>query len=210
MDMNDLRAIAAPIAREVFPVLLGFRSPTTEWLDVSPWFALLFVTLAAISYAAIYRRRGNPFFHVLLLVVPVLFIASGSYIDAQSYRYLMPMYAAIPVVLAIGIDAVWRTSAAAAVVVGVGVVAIWGGEQMQWHGRLKPDTKAAAAIACLRESGTRGALADYWVSYKLTFLMDEQVIVAPSNAFDRYPPYTTFVRSLGLDNGQPCQSLLLQ
>lgn len=210
MDLNDLRAIAAPIVRDVFPVLLGFRSPTTEWFGVSPWFALLFVTLAAISYAAIYTRGGNPFFHVLLLVVPLLFIASGSYIDAQSYRYLMPMYAAIPLVLAIGIDAVWRSSAAAAVLVCVGVLAVWSVEQMQWYERLAPDTKAPAAIACLRRSAARGALADYWVSYKLTFLMEEQVIVAPLNAFDRYPPYTKFVRSLGLGAEQPCNSLLLQ
>jgi hypothetical protein len=143
-------------------------------------------------------------------VVPVLFVASGSYIDAQSYRYLMPMYAALPVVLAIGIDALSRTSAAAAGLLCAGVLAMWSVEQVQWYERLVPDTKAAAAVTCLRRSAARGALADYWVSYKLTFLMDEQIVVAPSNAFDRYPPYTKFVRSLGLGDQQPCNPLLLQ
>jgi hypothetical protein len=55
-------------------------------------------------------------------------------------------------------------------------------------------------------------MADYWLSYKLTFLSGETLILAPSNGVDRYPPYTSFVRSLGPadDAAQPCRSLLLQ
>jgi hypothetical protein len=104
MDVNDLRLAGASIATEVVPMLVGFRSPTTEWLPVSLWLAPLFAVVAGVSFWALWSRGGNPFFHVLLIVVPVLFIASGSFVDAQSYRYLMPIHAALPVVLAIGVD----------------------------------------------------------------------------------------------------------
>jgi hypothetical protein len=55
-------------------------------------------------------------------------------------------------------------------------------------------------------------MADYWLSYKVTFLSGETLILAPTNGVDRYPPYTFFVRSLGpaADAAQPCRSLLLQ
>jgi len=42
----------------------------------------------------------------------------------------------------------------------------------------------------LRRRGIRYAVADYWVSYRLTFLYREDPIVVPNNASeDRYPPY---------------------
>jgi hypothetical protein len=210
MDVHDLRRVAGAIAYDVLPVLLGFRSPTTEWLGVSLWFGLVFAAVAAVSYVALYKRRRNPFFHTLLIVVPVLFIVSGSFVDAQSYRYLMPIYGALPIVLAIGVDAAWRKSIALAAVMLAAVAAVWTLEQVRWYQRLAPDTKSPAAIACLESAGVRGVFADYWVSYKLTFLTDERVIVAPGTAFDRYPPYTAFVRSFEPGSSQPCHSLLIQ
>jgi hypothetical protein len=211
MDVNDLRIAGTAIATEVLPMVVGFRSPTTEWLSVSPWFSLLFAAVVAVSFWVLWSRGGNPFFHVLLIVVPVLFIASASFVDAQSYRYLMPIHAALPVVLAIGVDEIARWNKLAALtVLGVmlGVSAL---EQAHWYRRLVPDARSPAIIECLRRNGARGAFADYWLSYKLTFLAGERIIVAPENGFDRYPPYTAFVRSLGLaPTDQPCRSLLLQ
>jgi hypothetical protein len=112
--------------------------------------------------------------------------------------------------MAVGIDGISRKSVAAAAVTFFIIVGVCGVQQVQWFQRLVPDTKSADAIACLRAAGARGALADYWMSYKLTFLTDEGLIVAPGNAFDRYPAYTGFVQSLGLADTQPCHSLLLQ
>jgi hypothetical protein len=101
-----------------------------------------------------------------------------------------------------------QTGALAALVVMLGVFAV---EQAEWYRRLAPDTRSLAIVECLRRSGARGAFADYWLSYKLTFLSGEQLIVAPENGFDRYPLYATFVRSLGISPAeQPCRSLLLQ
>lgn len=48
----------------------------------------------------------------------------------------------------------------------------------------------ASLFDLLRVRGIRHAQADYWVSYRLTFLSREQVIVVPNNqAEDRYAPY---------------------
>jgi hypothetical protein len=210
MDAHDLRMVSSAIAVDVLPIVAGFRSPTTEWLPISPWFAVLLACIAALSYWTLWVRGGNPFFHTLLVVVPVLFIASGSFVDAQSYRSLMPVFGALPVVLALGVQQISRWSAAAASVVLAVLLGIFAAEQLSWYRRLAPDTRAVAAVACLRASRLRGGFADYWLSYKVTFLTDEQIIVAPITA-DRYPPYGDFVRSLGLSPvDQPCRSVLLQ
>jgi hypothetical protein len=210
MDANDLRIAGTAIVTDVLPIVAGFRSPTTEWLPVSPWFVVLFAIVAAISFGTVRARGSNPFFHTLLVVVPVLFIASGGFVDAQSYRYLMPIHGALPAVLAIGVEQISQWSKAAAAAVLAAMLAVFAVEQVEWYRRLVPETRSRASIDCLRQSGARGAFAGYWLSYKLTFLTDEQLIVAPTES-DRYPPYTLFVRSLGLlPAAQPCRSFLLQ
>src|SRR5207248_7136494 len=97
---------------------------------------------------------------------------------------------------------------------GLGMLAVLlvacAAQQVTWYYRLAPDTRSPAIIECLNRHDARGAFADYWLSYKVTFLTDEQLIVAPSNGVDRYPPYTALVQSLGLTpSSQPCHSLLL-
>ena len=47
-----------------------------------------------------------------------------------------------------------------------------------------------ALLDLLRARGVRHAEADYWASYRLTFLWAEEVVVVPANAReDRYSPY---------------------
>ena len=207
-DIQRLRAVSAAIAQEVVPIVLGFRSPTTEWLAVSGWFAVLIILTVMVSYAAIRERRMTPYFHVFLIVTPLLFVFSGSYVDAQSYRYLMPLYAAIPVVLAVGVDRVIQWQRVVGAVVLTGLIGMFAAQEAAWYRRLAPDTKSAAILACLRQSQVRGLFADYWLSYKLTFLSGEAIIVAPSNGVDRYQPYRTFVQAQG--TVEPCHSILVQ
>ena len=211
MDIHGLLAVSGAMARDVVPIVLGFRSPTTEWLPVSGWFAVPMVLTAVVSYGALrgrLREGATPFFHVFLITTPLVFVFSGSYVDAQSYRYLMPLYAALPVVLAVGVDRMIRWNGgvgAAGLAVLIGMFAV---QEAAWYQRLTPDLKAAAQVRCLRESGVRGVFADYWLSYKLTFLSGEEVIVAPSSGVDRYPPFTAFVRAQG--TARACQSILVQ
>ena len=47
-----------------------------------------------------------------------------------------------------------------------------------------------ALFDLLRSRGIRYAQADYWASYRLTFLSAERIVVVPTNASeDRYEPY---------------------
>src|SRR5262249_51213988 len=159
----------------VAPILFGFRTPTTEWLPLSPWWGAAFALVIATSFVALRSRSVPPFFHVLLVVVPVVFVASGSFVDAQSYRYAMTLFAALPVVLALGIDTIARWSRAAAIAALIVLVGLFATEQRAWYGRLQPDTTSAAILECLDRHAVRGAFADYWLSYKVTFLAQERV-----------------------------------
>ena len=211
MDVGGLTNASVSIASYIVPIVLGFRTPLTEWLPVSPWFGLVLAFALAASVAALRSPAVTPFFHMFLIVVPVVFLASGSFVDAQSYRYLMPVYGALPVALALGVDCIGSRSKPVAILTLSAILAIFAAQQMAWYWRLRPDTRSPAIIQCLTEHGVRGTRADYWLSYKLTFLSGEQVIIAPTNGVDRYPPYTALVRSLGeSDADQACRSLLLQ
>jgi hypothetical protein len=70
-----------------------------------------------------------------------------------------------------------------------------------------------ALLAELRSQGVTAATADYWASYRLSFLYKEQVIVVPNNtAEDRYPPHrATFEREKNVayihDRGRSRESL---
>ena len=181
--------------------MFGFKSPLTERLSVPAWLAAVVAATVILSYARVLRmprderRPLRPVFHVFAIVAPILFVASGAFIDAQSYRYLMPLHAALPVVYAVGIDAVWRTNRIAGATLLSILVAVFVLQQVDWYRRLEPDRETDTIINCLASSGIRAAYADYWLSYKLTFLTDERVIVAPTDGVDRYPPYTAAVRA---------------
>ena len=53
-----------------------------------------------------------------------------------------------------------------------------------------------ATLECLKRNDFRGGYAEYWTAYKLTFLAQESIVVAPTDGIDRYPKYTEYVRSL--------------
>jgi len=144
----------------------------------------------AISYA-----RGLSVFHVFAVLTPCLFLISGAYIDPQSYRYLMPLHAALPVIYATGIDAALRGNRLAGTALLAALLSVFVWQQADWYRRLQPDRETDAIVDCLKGSNVRLARADYWLSYKLTFLTGERVIVAPTNGVDRYPPYTAAVRA---------------
>jgi len=204
MDFAALRADLPDITGVMVPLLFGFRDPAGH-ATVLPPFALVLALLIALSCWSAWRRKLMPFFHLLLFVAPAMFLISGSYVDVQSYRYLMPMYAALPVVYAIGIDGVGQMSRAAGTACLLFVLLIFGAQQIDWYVRLEPDYESRAIIACLDRAGIRAARAGYWLSYKITFLTGERIIVAPSDGFDRYAPYSERARSAGTGDLDACR-----
>lgn len=189
LDFGSLTAAWPDINGIMLPMLLGFRDPMARRTVVAP-LVLALVALIVVSYLSVWKRRQTPFFHVFPLVAIAMFLASGSYIDPQSYRYLMPIYAALPLIYAVGVDAVWRQSRAAGAVVLAFMLMLFSAQQAGWYQHLEPDSETAQAIACLDRAGVRVARAGYWLSYKITFLTSERVVVAPVDGLDRYLPYS--------------------
>jgi hypothetical protein len=194
LDFRGLIAALPDMAGVMLPMLLGFRDPSmhrTVWQPL----VLALAAVAAWSYLAVWRRHLNPVFHLLPVVAAVMFLVSGSFIDAQSYRYLMPIYAAVPVIFAVGIDDVWKSARPAGAVLLIFMLALFATEQAAWYQRLEPDTATAQTIACLDRAGVTAARAPYWRSYTITFLTSERIIVSPTDGIDRYPPYSQRTRS---------------
>ena len=194
-DLAGISAAISPFVHQIVPIVLGFRSPATGWLRVPFWLGLPLVFAIVASCVALKERPFTPLFHFLVCAAPLIFLLSGASVDAQSYRYLMPASGAWAVVLALGVWRIFRRSRVAGAISLAMLLTLFGLEQRAWYRELAPDTQSAATIDCLDRSGVRAAFADYWISYKLTFLTGERIIVAPGNGIDRYPPYTAQVRA---------------
>ena len=59
---------------------------------------------------------------------------------------------------------------------------------VRWLATLHADDSDRQIAACLETRGIRAATADYWITYRMTFLADERVIVDP-DVSARYRPY---------------------
>lgn len=194
LDFEMLRAAWPDVTGVMLPMLFGWRDPSGR-PTVFPLLVVMLVAIVAVSYREMWRRQVTPFFHVFPVVAAAMFFVSGSYIDAQSYRYLMPIYAALPVVYAIGVEGVWRVSRAAAAALLAIALLTFAAQQRQWYLRLTPDLETRGTIACLDASDIRRLRAGYWQSYTLTFLTGERIIVSPTDGVDRYPPYSEQTRN---------------
>jgi hypothetical protein len=193
LDAATLRAVLPDVTHVMLPILFGWRDPLAR-PTVFPGLAIVIVVIAAVSYWLAWRRTVTPFFHVFPLVAAVMFFVSGSYIDAQSYRYLMPIYATLPVVCAVGVVGLWRANRIAGAAMCAAAVTIFVAQQIVWYKQLEPDRDSQRVLECLDAAGVRAARASYWESYKLTFLSGERIIVSPLDGMDRYPKYSEQTR----------------
>jgi hypothetical protein len=195
-NLHQLVAAAPDILGNIVPILAGFKIATTERLPL-PLIAVIPAAAALAAFLWFARRRlTTDFFALYVVFFPMLFLASGAYLDTQSYRYLIPWYAGLAVAGAVGslTLARGRCAVATAIVAAIAGVHLW--QQTIWYQKLQPDTQSAATIACLERKGIRGGYAEYWTAYKLTFVAQEAIIIAPTDGIDRYPRYTEFVRAL--------------
>src|SRR5207248_6102048 len=124
---------------------------------VYPALALVLVLVAGISYWNIVRLHTLPVFHILPFVAAGMFLASGSYIDAQSYRYLMPIYAALAVIYAVGVDGIWRANRIAGSLMLTLALLIFAAQQIDWYLLLAPDRHSQQTMACADLAGIHGA-----------------------------------------------------
>ena len=195
MDVRELLGVLS--ATRAVPMLSGFAGPASDSLPVPEALALLMLASIAVSYAALWRTKTPRVFHVFLISTPIIALASGAFSNLQSYRHLMPLFAALPVLYAHGVTVTWGWNRVVGATLVIGLLLTFAAQQRAWIRTLGPDRQTQAVLDCLRTQHVRLAYADYWLSYKLTFLADEQVIVAPNDGFDRYPPYTDRLRASG-------------
>jgi hypothetical protein len=209
MDLERLWRAVPAMLDDIPTILAGFAGPTTDRLPlpialVAPAvFALGLCLWDSRGYlwdTLTLRARGwslgDGFFPVFLVILAAAFVVSGMCLDAYSYRYLVPAYAALPVALAIGCRSAGRWTRWLPGALFLAMLAMFSVQELLWFRTLTPDPCDRRVVACLKALGVRGGRADYWISYRLTFLSDEEIIIAPDNGVDRYPPYSEEVASL--------------
>jgi hypothetical protein len=173
-NLRQLVEAAPDILGNIVPIVAGFKMATTERLAI-PLVAALPGAAALAAYVWSTRRAlATSFFPLFVVWVPFLFIAGGAYLDTQSYRYLVPWYAGLAVAWSGGSLALAGGRRTIATVIVASIVLDYT-DGSRWSGtrRLQPDVQSPALIECLTRNGIRGGYAEYWTSYKLTFLAGE-------------------------------------
>jgi hypothetical protein len=196
IDARRLIQASPDIVGNIVPILAGFKTGTTERLAVP---VVAAVPGAAALAAYVWSTRhvlSKEFFPLFVVFVPVFFLVSGAYLDTQSHRYLIPWYAGLSVAWANGSLTLARERRRIASAIVAAILAVHAWQQVSWYRQLQPDTQSIAMIECLKRNGIRGGYAEYWTSYKMTFLAHEDIIIAPTDGVDRYPRYTEYVRAL--------------
>ena len=195
-----------------YKVYYAHRGMTYAPWDAPVWFravgtggALLLASFVAFGLLMPLKRvaartsaRVRAIGFVGALVFPVAiggFLVSVMVMDHFSMRYLavltlMTPFAVAPAAVVLGTR---RFALLFAPHVIASAIAGWVGYGPFVRGvrpvveELRDDDALALA---LRARGVRWATADYWASYRLTFLHREAIVVVPTNpAEDRYPPY---------------------
>ncbi|HYG65583.1 MAG TPA: hypothetical protein VEL74_23575, partial [Thermoanaerobaculia bacterium] len=149
---------------------------------------------------------------LLVLLVPVtalLFVLSPNPTGVLSSRYLLPCLTSLPVLAGGWLVRLWRRgklARLAAAALGLLLVGYPGAQIVLWHvgsGYLTADLRLPRSrdslhevFRELRRQGIRGGYGWYWIAYEANFLSGEEIVIAPSDGWDRYPAYTRFVDSL--------------
>jgi hypothetical protein len=166
------------------------------------------ILVFAVIVFGVTRRRPSPearrllplgiFGAAVALVSLTAFLVSPMVMDLFSARYLAAMVLALPFALAPGAALLRRRTLGALLSPFLASAAVcgWVGFGEEVSGILPVRLAGAGAEsearlgALLRERGVAHAVADYWVSYRLTFLSKEAIEVVPIHASeDRYAPY---------------------
>lgn len=206
------------LSRECLPFLLSAKvrhftqGSGLEWWEPPAWFHVIQLLGAASLMAGIVLGGGLSLFTRRLpfavrrlggLGAPMLpitlaaFLLSVMAIDHWSARYLVSIilfapFALAPLVRLIGPQRFAYMLAPYLVSTAVGAWLDNGSNVDGW--RIRRDNGTArdehALAELLRSRGLHYGMADYWVSYRLTFLFDEDPVIVPWHPeLDRYAPY---------------------
>jgi 4-amino-4-deoxy-L-arabinose transferase-like glycosyltransferase len=223
--------------------LLGLRYPwSAEWVSLPLSVPILVFYEAAAAYGYYRwradRRFGHRGYGLLWLLAGFLslsFVGTRFGSDPTG-RYLLPLYVPVSIFSADLLGMLGRRSRALFTLALFSVLAfnlvghIQGARgaakiTTQFNPRFQFDNAYdAELIAFLLDKGQPYGYSNYWVSYKIAFLSDERVILAPrlpykehltySEGDDRYPAYTVKVREADrvvyVTSNQPALDALLR
>ncbi len=196
------------------PAIVGVRYPWTmqPWLGgwAIPVIILVALLLAPTALAAFRRPGPARFLWIMVAGFSLLFVFSSFGVDATG-RYLLPLIVPVAILLAMEIRRLSNRFTWAFVLPAIFVVVnlvgtvramqtVPPGLTPQFDPATDfPNTDDQAVIDFLEQHNGRLGYATYWVTYRLSFLSGESVILAPllpykaSLAYfdiNRYPPYS--------------------
>jgi hypothetical protein len=116
----------------------------------------------------------------------------GAFNDIHSYRYVMPYYGLMALSAASTIRFMAGRSRFVAACFVIVCLSAFAYMNVRWFATLHADDSDRRIAACLEARGIQAATADYWIAYRMTFLVNERVIVNP-DVSPRYQPYTEAV-----------------
>lgn len=140
----------------------------------------------------------KPSYSILALCLTAggLGIAGTNLGDANTMRFFVPLFFCLPVGFALGLKEIGKKSR----ILGWGILlgflgnALWA-NILVWQNHRSPSRYELIAQDLTKEK-IKGGYADYWTAYYLTFLTQEEIILAPISGKERYLPYLKFAQSL--------------
>jgi 4-amino-4-deoxy-L-arabinose transferase-like glycosyltransferase len=199
-----------------FPELLGVVNNETQKFTI-PYLSLLIYLIFGGGLFSLFLIRGKSLFNLLkfrinhnpgldllllfLLSFPFIFALSG-FASAHTSRYLLPLFSVLPILFAVFTLRLHAVSAVLAVIFvfltlfsnsygTVTRIPLFNKNQVkQFQADRKNDQNL---FKFLQEKNIKRVYChDYWVSVRLTFDSQEEIIFA-SPVHDRYPPHTNMI-----------------
>ncbi len=179
------------------PMALGLKVPYSgAW--VAGLVGVLAYGLALVGFVVLvvrHRRRLGPLLF-LAAAYPLLFAVPTSSFYVNEPRYVLYLAPVLALLVAFRLTTLARQGAALVVALALSVGGL---ASLSWWSDDHPGNYDLAAgdlsqvVAVLDARDIDAAWADYWTSYRLTFITDEEVVVASVDQV-RHPPYQAEVR----------------
>jgi hypothetical protein len=179
-----------------FPFSLGLRHTwTARWFGSPTAGRLLFavgivIVVASLVLAMRRFRSGASIIVLLVVVAPLLFALFPGNWELNEGRYLYFFASLLPLLVC----EVMRFRAGQAVVLGF--VAITAVAFIRDYGTTSQGPSLTPIARVLEARGYHTAVADYWISYDLTYATNERIIASPlpGQPGARYKPYIDTIR----------------
>ena len=195
--------------RACLPEILGtsFSLQSDPFLHYLSYY-LLFIYVSSLIYL-VYQNRHNIhnlfrlkpcksdarfFLLTILFVTPMVFIASIYPVDRYSFRYLLTLYTVLPFLIVNFAYLIRKISKIAFSVFLFSTLFFFAYTHLFLYSNLDKNNYHNQLITFLNEREITRAYANYWISYPVTFISKESIIVAPYKSKDRYPRYTEILR----------------